>query len=232
MRRKPGQAVVRCRGQQGLSSPGLHAAYRLIADHLYGGLGRFAYAAWDHVNAAYFGGALPETLLLWDLTDYGHCLGWCRSCADGPPIIKLHPNLVRQSQRERPDRWHIPVELLGPCFAYDVLLHECMHAHVEYNLGGWERLDGPQRSKWTGHNNPLWVGECNRIAGLLGLPAGFELKKYRRVDGKVKYGCGGPDFERFPYTLPGREEFYRARRLPFEEGALSYVSHNGRGPTA
>jgi hypothetical protein len=212
--------VARNGRQQRLAEPEIHAAYRLIADHLYGKLGRFAYAAWDHINGAYFGGALPETLILWDLTDYGHCLGWCRSCADGPPIIKLHPNLVMESERGWVARWGIPPERLGPCFAYDVLLHECIHAHVEYNLGGWGRLTGTQRSKWTCHNNPLWVGECNRIAELLGYPARYEMKKYRRVAGKSKYGCDGPDFERFPYTIPGRQAFHLSGQLPFDEGGV------------
>jgi hypothetical protein len=214
-------AVARNSGQHGLASPAIHGAYRLIADHVYGRLGRFAYAAWDHVNAAFFAGALPETLILWDLTEYGRCLGWCRSSADGPPIIKLHPNLVyspagRRALRQLA-RWGISVNLLGYCYAYDVLLHECIHAHVSYNLGGWERLTGPQRSKWTCHNNPLWVAECNRIALLLGATACYTMKRYRRVQGQVRYGCDGPDFERFPHSLPGREAFYRARQLPFHQ---------------
>jgi hypothetical protein len=204
-----------------LNAPEIHAAYRLIADHLYGGLGRFAYAAWDHINAAFFDGALPETLILWDLTEYGHALGWCRSSADGPPIIKLHPNLVlspnRPTPRRQEERWHIPVELLGRCYAFDVLLHECIHSHVSYNLGDWERLDGAQRSKWTCHNNPLWVAECNRIALLLGQQPCYDMKMYRRIDGQLKYCCDGPDFEHFPHSLPGREEFYRRRQLPFAD---------------
>jgi hypothetical protein len=221
---------VSSNGQQ-ISSPAIHAAYRLIARHLYpaGELGRFAYAAFDHVNATYFGGELPETLILWDLTDYGHCLGWCRSPADGPPIIKLHPNLIFSPnvppalQRDR--RWSIPVELFGYCLAFDVLLHECIHAHVDHNLGGWAHLDGPQRSKWTSHNNPLWVAECTRIAGLLGYPITYEMKRYRRVEGKVVYRCDGPDFEHFPHSIPGREDFYRRQQLPFADGD---VVHNSR----
>jgi hypothetical protein len=217
-------AVVSSNGQHDLAAPEIHAAYRLSAAHLYRDLGRFAYAAFDHINATYFGGAVPETLILWDLTDYGHSLGWCRSSADGPPIIKLHPNLVYSPNRpmilRQETRWHIPVELLGRCYAYDVLLHEMIHAHINYDLGGWERLDGPQRKKWTCHNNPLWVGECNRIAALLGYQVNFEMKKYRRVEGQVKYGCDGPDFEHFPHSIPGREDFYRAGELPFEVGGV------------
>jgi hypothetical protein len=220
---------VSSNGQQ-ISSPAIHAAYRLIAEHLYriGNLGRFAYAAFDHINATFFGGKLPETLILWDLTEYGNALGWCRSSADGPPIIKLHPNLIFSPNRpplyRRDRRWCIPVELLGRCYAFDVLLHECTHAYIDYVLGGWAHLDGPQRSKWTCHNNPLWVGECNRIAGLLGFGACYVMKKYRRVEGKLAYGCDGPDFEHFPHSIPGREDFYRRRQLPFADGDVVHNS--------
>src|SRR5262245_7715742 len=72
----------------------LRDAYRLIAEHLYGDRGRFAYAAFEYINATYFEGKIPEPLLLWDITDYGACLGWTRSPKDGPPIIKLHPGTV------------------------------------------------------------------------------------------------------------------------------------------
>jgi hypothetical protein len=223
-------------GRPNLGLPEIHSAYRLVADHLYrhGNLGKFAYAAFDFINATYFGGSLPETLILWDLTDYGHCLGWCRSSNDGPPIIKLHPNLVMgSSDPHQEERWHVPLELLGRCYAFDVLLHECIHACINYNLGGWERLDGPQRNKWTSHNNPLWVAECNRIAKLLGYPSTYTMKKYRRVGGegsyvdkagrkrkkrrgRLEYGCDGPDFERFPHEIPERKAFYRAEVLPFK----------------
>jgi hypothetical protein len=206
------------RGQ--LNSRRIHAAYRLIADHLYHRLGRFAYEAWDHINRTFFDGTLPETLILWDLTDWGHSLGWCRSSEDGPPIIKLHPNLVYSPNRKQETRWRIPVELLGWCYAFDVLLHECVHVQINYNLGGWERLKGPQRSKWSTHNNPVWIGECNRIAELLGYPACYSMKAYRRIEGRLKYSCVGPDFEYFPHSLPGREDFYRRQQLPFEEARV------------
>jgi hypothetical protein len=226
---------VSSNGQQGLAAPEIHAAYRLIAAHLYRDLGRFVYAAFDHINATYFGGAVPETLILWDLTEYGHFLGWTRPAADGPPIIKLHPNLVYSSGRNRELRWHIPVELLGLCYAFDVLLHEMIHVNVEKVLGGWQGLglDKPQRSKWTYHNNPLWVGECNRIARLLGHEAAFTMKKYRRVEGRVEYGCDGPDFEHFPHSIPGREDFYRAGRLPFEvDGVVQNLAQRAAAPTS
>src|SRR5262245_3030671 len=99
----------------------VHDAYRVVARHVYrrGRLGEFAYRAFDHVNATHFGGKVPETLILWDLTDHGHCLGHCRSSDEGPPIIKLHPSLVLPASAAP---WGIPPEYLGWCCAYDVLL--------------------------------------------------------------------------------------------------------------
>jgi hypothetical protein len=205
----------------------LHAAYRLVARHVYrvGRLGAFGYAAFDYINATFFEGKLPETLLLWQLTEHGHALGECRSSEDGPPVISLHPALVYpakarlpSSEQHREKRWSILREWLGFCYAFDVLLHECIHADINYVLGGWERLQGErgqQRSKWSSHNNPLWVGECNRIARLLGQDTVFDMKKYRRKNGRLQYGCDGLDFEHFPACLPDREAFYLAKKLPF-----------------
>jgi hypothetical protein len=217
----------------------LHHAYRLVAAHVYGrgDLGRFAYAAFDHINGTYFEGKLPETLILWDLTNYGKALGWCRSAADGPPIIKLHPSLVfpvpptalEREAYEDPAAWGYPEEWFGFCLAFDVLLHECVHASVNYLLGGWERLPGV-RSYWSSHNNPLWVDEVNRIAPLLGYTGDrFTMKRPKRVvipgeftkrgKPKKRTRCvqegNAPDFERFPYELPGRAQFYLAKELPF-----------------
>jgi hypothetical protein len=212
----------------------LHDAYRLIAGHVYSlhRLGPFAYAAFDHINATYFQGKLPETLLLWDLTDYGRCLGWCRSSAEGPPIIKLHPATVYPAEQPGGRRryvWGYPRPWYGLCFAFDTLLHECIHASVNYLLGGYEDLDGG-RSYWTCHNNPLWISEVNRIAPLLEYSGdAFTMKTPKRIPvagavtptGKprtrsVRRQDGqAPDFERFPHTLPGREAFYLGRQLPF-----------------
>jgi hypothetical protein len=228
-----------CNGaQQGWDWYGeeVRSAYRLVARHVYRDKGAFAYAAFDHLNGTYFGGRLPEPLILWDITGYGGCLAWTRSQADGPPVIKLHPSLVTPSAREARRRerrtagqrrtpWNVSADLLGWCYAYQTLLHECIHAGVNYLLGGYQHL--PEcRPWWTSHNNPLWVAEVNRIAGLMGLDITFSMKTYQRVpsgppDGKgrvpttVKYLSDGPAFERFPYELPGAEDFCRRGELPF-----------------
>jgi hypothetical protein len=208
----------------------VHAAYRLIARHVYrvGHLGDFAYAAFEHINAAFFAGRLPEPLILWDITNYGKCLGWTRSPQDGPPIIKLHPSLVMPvGTQSVAGGWKPPWGLsqLGHCYAYDVLLHETVHAAVEYLHGGVE-AHPDFSSKWTSHANPVWVAECNRIARIMGVDVAYDMKRYRRVPTggltktgkpatKVEFSCDGPDPERFPQNLPGRVAFYRAKQLPF-----------------
>jgi hypothetical protein len=215
----------------------LHRAYRTVAAHVYGPLGVFAYAAFGFINATYFEGKLPETLILWDLIERAHCLGKTRSPADGPPIIKLHPSIVHPKDLRSPP-WGIPLKRLGFCFAFDTLLHECIHASVEYLLGGWQRLPGA-RSYWTSHNNPLWVAELNRIAPMLGYQGDrFTMLTPKRVPipgtvgprGKPKTKTvrgqdgGAPPFERFPYGLPGREKFHLARVLPFPWESRPVVS--------
>jgi hypothetical protein len=206
-------------------------AYCLIARHLYRRLGQFAYAAFDDINATYFEKKLPDTLLVWDLTDYGSCLGWCRSAADGPPIIKIHPAVVSPAWRP-PDEliWRMPPAWFGLSLAYDVLLHECCHASVDYLHGGWEHLP-EQRSYWTVHNNPIFVAECNRIAPELGYAGdaftmkrpthvpipGAVTKRGRPRTKTVRIQAGhAPDFERFPHTLPGREQLAEILPFPWE----------------
>jgi hypothetical protein len=204
----------------------IHEAYRLIARHVYkhGGLGEFAYCAFDYINATFFAGRLPEPLILWDITDYGACLGWTRSASDGPPIIKLHPSTVYPADSKRLP-WGMPRGFIGFRYAYHVLIHESIHAAVNYLHGGYENIPGRKKA-WTSHNNPLWVSEVNRISILMGLPANYVMKRNRRVPTgevddkgrpvtKVKYVGDGPPFERFPLDAPGSEEFYRRGELPF-----------------
>ena len=182
----------------------------------------FAYRAFDHINATFFDGKLPMALILWDITQYGRCLGWCRSPVDGPPIIKLHPSIVKPTT---PCPWNIPRDQLGYCLAYDVLLHECIHAAVEYIHGGYEDLPGVT-SNWTSHNNPVWVSECNRIGRLLGYhDIGIQMSKSKRVPNpdpngsktvvrRVNEGTSKP--EHFPHNLDTRACFHRKNQLPFE----------------
>jgi len=180
----------------------------------------------------HFSGELPETLLLWDLTEHGHNLGWCRSSEQGPPIIKIHPATVSPAEWRylfNSGPWSIPMSHVGLCFAYDVLLHECTHACVEYLRGGWR--DSPHcRSYWTSHNNPAWIAELNRLAPALGYRGDpFTLKRPRRVAVPGQFTRSGkpvtrtqlcqdgnaPNPEHFPHLLPHREKFYVSNKLPF-----------------
>jgi hypothetical protein len=207
----------------------VRAAYRLIARHVYrmAGLGDFAYRAFEYINETFFANGLPEPLILWDITNYGKCLGWTRSPADGPPIIKLHPSLVAPADNpwRRGNPWGILPGCVGHCYAFHVLLHETVHVSVNYLKGGIESHPD-YSSKWTSHANPLWVDEINRITGIMGLDVTYDMKRYRRVPTggvtkngkpitKVEFSCDGPDPEHFPENLPGSPDFYRSKKLPF-----------------
>lgn len=209
--------------KQRLEEVTVSKAYRVIASHLFRKLGDFAYQSFDFINANYFSGAVPETHILWDITKYGKQLGWCRSSSEGPPIIKLHPSLVSPTQADVGDRgpWKIPFEHFGHCLAFDVLLHEMIHAHVNYNLGGEDgcaaAANGPtaSRSLWTCHNCPNWINECNRIGKLLGLNVDAQMTVSKRVGKKVERVNGGNCCpETFPIHF--RKSFYLAKKLPWE----------------
>jgi hypothetical protein len=144
----------------------LPEALRLIAKNYYGVKGRWAYDAFEFVNATCFAGELPWPKIDWEITPHGKCLGATR--VRGEPVIALHPTLLGAMPREQTGRrdefpWEISPDLLGTCFAFDVLLHECMHVSVEYRLGGWQGQGS------NSHNNDVWVAEVNRIAPLIGL---------------------------------------------------------------
>jgi hypothetical protein len=213
------------KGQKDWYNRKVKEAYRLIARHVYGADGEFAYRAFRDLNAIYFGEQLPEPLVLWDLTNWGNCLAWTRSPDEGPPIIKLHPALVHPS-KEDGSPWGIPADFIGYPYAFYVLLHECIHVAVNYVLGGY-REHPDYKKYWTSHNNPLWISECNRIAGLMGVDVQYTMKTYQRVPTgkldkkgkpvrKLVYRSDGPDFERFPHCLPGAHEFYRNGQFHFQ----------------
>jgi hypothetical protein len=197
----------------------LETATRLVEQHFYGELAVFARRAFDDINLRFFGGRLPWTLILWGLTAHGHCLGVTYSNVQKPPIITLHPSLLGGREKESP--WGIPARYLGQCYAYEVLLHECMHVSVHYLLGG----EGNGESS---HNNPAWVAEVNRIAPLLGLTGvNAAITKPMRIKGeaKVKRGTLGNVpldlLSRFPHSLRvarGECGFYERGILPWQAG--------------
>jgi hypothetical protein len=117
----------------------------------------WAYQAFDHLTATYWAGRLPTPLILWLITPYGKCLGDTAPCT--PSLIRLHPQL-----RAR-----------GYGFAYEVLLHECIHHAIHSGL-----VAAPSRGS-SSHNNPAWVSEVNRLAPLLGLDIVAGRSTHQRV---------------------------------------------------
>lgn len=162
------------------------------------------------------------------MTAHGACIAWASTARDKsrPPIITLHPSLLEG--KERPDPWCISPDWLGPSLVFDALIHECIHIHVEYNLGGHQ---GP-----TSHNDKRWLRQVNRIAPLLGFHGiRMGLSKTMRVPDpdaprtlrgkmatRVIRGCTGT----VPFTVgagfPGSlrrylgqaDTYYREQQLP------------------
>jgi hypothetical protein len=132
----------------------------VIAESFYARKGLWAYETFDFINRAYFADRLPWPLIMWGLTAHGGCVAWSSTARDRsrPPLITLHPSLLGGT--ERLDPWDISPDHLGPAFAFDTILHECIHIHIEYNLGGHNGA--------SSHNCPRWLRQVNRIAPLLG----------------------------------------------------------------
>jgi hypothetical protein len=145
----------------------------IVAEQVYGRKGTWAYEAFTFINDAYFAGRIPWPHILWGLTAHGGCVAWASTARDKsrPPIITLHPSLLRGRERENP--WEIPPDWLGASLAFDTLLHECIHVHIDYNLGGH---DGR-----SSHDCKRWVRQVNRLAPLLGFKGvrfgGTKLKR-------------------------------------------------------
>jgi hypothetical protein len=145
------------------------AACKLIASTYYGERGLWAYEAFERINATYFANGLPWPFIQWAITPHGGCLG--QTSRRSAPVITLHPSLLGGTQKPNP--WGIDPALLGVYFAYDILLHECIHVSVGYVLGG---ATGP-----TSHNNPQWISEVNRLAPMIGLPVTAAASKTKRI---------------------------------------------------
>lgn len=135
---------------------------RAVAEHYNGPRGAWTYSAFDHINTSYFAGQLPTPLIVWTITPYGHCIGQTQAevgaSAGEPPVVTLHPTLFRKGLR----------------YAFDVLLHECIHVEIICNQGG--------HTGETSHNSDEWVAEVNRLAPLIGIAGVAAARtKVRRI---------------------------------------------------
>ena len=199
----------------------------IVAEQCYGRKGLWAYESFVFINKIYFAERLPWAHILWGLTSHGSCVAWASTARDKsrPPIVTLHPSLLRGSEKETP--WGLPPAWLGPALAFDTLLHECMHIHIDYNLGGH---DGPS------HNCRRWVRQVNRIAPLLGFqgihvgisksvrvpdpsapltPRGKRpTRVVRGTTGNVPYAAGAGFPESLRRFLGQADRYYPAGALP------------------
>ena len=168
-------------------------ACKLVAQTFYGEKGKWLYNAFEAINREFFDNAIPYPHIVIGLTAHGGCLGWCSSShGNRSPNIVIHPSVFGGTGKPNP--WGLEPEWLGKCFAFDILLHECIHASVHYRLGGYAGTGT------SSHNNPKWISEVNRIAPLLGfkkLDAG--MSKLQRVPVPGEFTKRGK-----PVTVPKR----------------------------
>jgi len=217
----------------------INDSLRQLARDCYRRWGEFAYAAFDRINKEYFESALPTPLILWEITPWGHCIAQNRTPTKnptGPVVVLLHPGLlggrlnpITTPKEEGP--WGLPRWAHGWPFAYDTLLHECIHININVHLGGHKGDES--------HNCPQWIDEVNRLAPMLGLQ-GVEAgrSKTRRVPIEGEYTKTGKPatrvVRRSDGTLTRKEvasfpnsvrmiqqpEFYTQPAGPFVEGII------------
>jgi hypothetical protein len=219
-------------------------ALDLIADYYNPRYGRWAYRAFDAINASFFEGRLSRPLIQWALTAHGACLGLTRhrylvglpdeTALWGRPVITLHPSIMdpwvpKRHRLRLKGPWAIDWNWFGPLYAFDVLLHESIHV-------AQRALYGPAENKGeSSHNCPSWIAEVNRLAPLLGMErveAG--LNRPRRVPipgqltrrGKPKTKVKRVDEGNIPLSVHSRfpdalrvffgtaDAYYRAKVLP------------------
>jgi hypothetical protein len=164
-------------------------ALDLVADYYHPRYGRWAYAAFAAVNAAFFDGRLPQPLIQWAITPYGACLGRTGHRGHGDrAIITLHPSIVRPVaswlRDDREPAWGLDPDWFGPLYALDVLIHEAIHV-AQFSLygdGGWKWRPGR-----SSHNCESWIAEVNRLAplwGMEGVEAGLQVPRRVPIPGE------------------------------------------------
>jgi hypothetical protein len=219
MTTRPASVTPHCMCQRQSDPSEMVALCRQVAQYYYQHEGVLAYAMFDHINATLFDGALPVPLITWGVTAFGGCLGSTSTSRHAPPTILLHTSVLGThagSRSRKADPWRVATTHLGVRYAYDVLVHECLHVSVHYCLGG--------ATGKTSHDNPQWVREVNRLLPVLGFPrltAGMQRQRrvggvrIRQADGDVPYGA----IARFPHALRrhlGQDAaYYSDKRLPW-----------------
>lgn len=204
-----------------------------LASHYFGPRGAWAYAAFADINARFFAGRLPTPLIYWAITPHSACIGQTVVHVGGPAIM-LHPALLGGSETERP--WNKDPTLLGYGYAYETLLHECMHVNISYVLDPARAEAGS-----SSHNSDPWIREVNRIAPMLGLGAlragRSKVRRERTEEGsRVVRGVddGVAPFKatsKFPHSyreILGELDFYRSHR---SRASFGFVAEPSASPT-
>jgi hypothetical protein len=185
-----------------------------LCEGYHGECGRFAYAAVRWTLEAVYDGKPPLPLVQWALTAYGHCIGLTHARREALPVVTLHPIIwTGGADPDAPPRPH------GPRYALDVVIHDLLHVHILYVLGGW-------RGK-SSHDSPLWCSEIMRLSPRLELSAFQAAPTVRRrvkmPDGTSKMkratpeGCAEmADIARWPHAFRPEGYYKEARQgLPF-----------------
>jgi hypothetical protein len=183
------------------------AACKLLAHHYYGQRGTLAYESFDHINAAFFAGHLPTPNIQWLLTPYGNCLAstGIRKTPNVPPVVVLHVALLGAGPTRNP--WGIDRKCLGARYAYETLLHECIHISVHYLLGG--------NTGESSHNSPEWISEVNRIAPMIGLnDVRAAMSKPKRVIVEGEFTRSGKPTTTVQRVTVGNVPFKAAAAFP------------------
>jgi hypothetical protein len=208
----------------------IESACQTVAQHYYGERGLWCYRAFAWINRVLFDDELPCPLILLGLTAHGGCLGLTHSpvSESRAPTVLLHSSLWGGTEKANP--WGISPDLLGARYAFDVLIHECMHISVNYLLGGYNPASE------SSHDNDNWIAEVNRIAPLIGLadvhaarnkPKREGKRIVRRCDGNVPF-LAAATFPHSVRTLRGDLDHYRdSRPLVFHCNGWPHVTGEG-----
>ena len=155
------------------------AAYRSAADTLFPVRGAWSYDTWEALNARFWDEQLTPGAILWGLTagcDFGsfnpnnNCIT-LHEALPGKDFAKAAKarggDWVMTNRDQQLSSWGLSPSAFGIGTALGTLLHETMHqAHRQR---GYSYPAGRKPGTKEAHHNPLWVGECSRVAEMIGI---------------------------------------------------------------
>ena len=177
--------------------------YAAAAEVLFPIRGQWSYEAWEQINGRYWDHSLKPGAILWGLT------AGCNFGSFNPNngAITLHEALpgrdfarrgeidwVMANRDQNLNSWGLPASAFGIGTALGTLLHESMH-QAHHQRGQHYPLN--RKGGVEAHHNPIWVGECERVAEMIGLrrriwPIYIERKE-RANEVRERMGPGAAD---------------------------------------